>query len=116
VNETDMSSLRAAIAIERDRVAEQIANLQRNFSEIVDSAELASPDDEHDPEGVTIAYERAQVSGLLQQARDDLVALDAAIHRIDEGKGLTCAVCGGPIALERLLALPGASTCITCAS
>jgi DnaK suppressor protein len=116
VNEADLSSLRAAIAIERDRVAEQIANLQRSFTEIVDSAELASPDDEHDPEGVTIAYERAQVSGLLQQARDDLVAIDAAAARIDEGTALTCATCAGPIALERLLALPGATTCINCAS
>jgi DnaK suppressor protein len=116
VNETDQSRLRAALAIERDRVAEQIANLQRSFTEIVDSSALASPDDEHDPEGVTIAYERAQVSGLLQQARDDLVDLDAALERIDDGTALTCATCGGPIALERLLALPGTSTCIGCAS
>lgn len=56
------------------------------------------------------------MSGLLQQARDDLVALDAAVARIDDGTALTCATCGGPIALERLLALPGATTCIACAS
>ncbi len=95
---------------------DQIANLERSFAGIVDAAELTSTDDEHDPEGATIAYERAQVSALLRQARDDLVALDGALERIDDGTLQTCAVCGDPIAVERLLALPSARTCIRCAS
>ena len=42
------------------------------------------------------------MSALLRQARDDLVALDAALERIDDGTLQTCAVCGDPIAVERL--------------
>ena len=64
---------------------DQIADLERSFAGIVEAAELTSTDDEHDPEGATIAYERAQVSALLRQARDDLVALDGALDRIDDG-------------------------------
>lgn len=116
MNEAETSSLRAAIATERDRVVEQIASLQRNVDSIVAAAELTSTDDEHDPEGMTIAYERAQVTALLHQAEDDLAALDDAMLRMDDGTAGTCTVCGAQIAFERLLALPGGRTCIRCAS
>lgn len=114
----ETAQLRAAIAVERQRTAHQIENLQQSFAGIVDAAELTSTDDEHDPEGTTVAYERAQAAALLRQAGDDLVALDAALERIDSGGGdtLACAVCGGAIPLERLLALPGTQTCVHCAS
>lgn len=108
--------MRAAIAAERRRTADQIAALERSFAGIVDAAALTSTDDEHDPEGATIAYERAQVSALLRQARDDLIALDVATGRLDDGTITTCSVCGSPIALDRLLALPTTSTCIRCAT
>ncbi len=80
------------------------------------AAELTSTDDEHDPEGPTIAYERAQVWALLRQAREDLVALDQALVRVDFGTATICSVCGGPIAIERVLALPAVRVCIGCAS
>jgi RNA polymerase-binding transcription factor DksA len=101
--------------MERVRVSDQISSLQQSFNGIVDGTELTSNDDEHDPEGTTIAYERAQVSALLTQARDDLVALDAALDRLDDETIETCDVCGGPIAFERLLALPAVRTCVKCA-
>ncbi len=116
MNETEANSLRAAIALERNRVVDQIANLQTSLDEIVDAVDLTSTDDEHDPEGTTIAYERAQVTALLRQGHDDLSALDAAARRIDDGTADTCDVCRGPIAFERLLALPGVHSCVRCAS
>jgi DnaK suppressor protein len=115
MDDSDAQQVRAAITAERQRTVEQIANLEGSFGSIVDAAELTSTDDEHDPEGTTVAYERAQVSALLRQARDDLIALDVASERLEDGSILTCAVCGGPIALERVLALPGVSTCVNCA-
>lgn len=105
----DTRRLRVAIEDERQRTVAQIKNLQYSFDAIVDAAELTSTDDEHDPEGPTIAYERAQVSALLRQARDDLLALDAALDRLDHGDALNCTSCQRPIPLERLLALPGAA-------
>jgi DnaK suppressor protein len=116
MNEAETTTLRAAISVERDRVVEQIGNLQASLDGIVEAVELASNDDEHDPEGTTIAYERAQVTALLHQAEDDLAALDASVQRIESGTADVCDVCAGPIAYERLLALPGAHTCVSCAS
>ena len=116
VGEPDATRLRTAIEIERARTVDQIASLERSFDGIVEAAELTSTDDEHDPEGATIAYERAQVSALLRQARDDLVALDDSLDRIDSGTVWACAMCDEPIALDRLLALPSTRVCIRCAT
>jgi RNA polymerase-binding transcription factor DksA len=97
-------------------MANQIEALQRSFADIVEAAELTSTDDEHDPEGATIAYERALVSALLRRASDELAALDRARQRVDDGTIESCVVCGGPIGLSRLLALPSVRTCVSCAS
>jgi RNA polymerase-binding transcription factor DksA len=111
----DEDRLRAAVEREWRRATQQIASLRDSFADIVEAAELTSTDDEHDPEGATIAYERAQVSALLRDAEANLVVLDGALERIGAGTITTCTTCGGPIALERLLALPSVSTCIRCA-
>jgi DnaK suppressor protein len=106
---------RAAIVEEQRRTASRIDAMQRSFADIVAAAELTSTDDEHDPEGATIAYERAQVWALLQEARANLVALDDALKRMDNGGVALCAHCGSLIAEERLLALPQTQTCVACA-
>ena len=111
-----MVDLGAAVDEERRRVLAQITSLQRTVDGIVEAAELTSTDDEHDPEGATIAYERAQALALLRQAREDLLALDVTRARIDDGTAAICESCGGPIPVERLLALPGVRRCVACAS
>ena len=111
-----MMRQRAAVERQRRRTVERIEGLQRSYADIVEAAELTSTDDEHDPDGATIAYERAQVWALLRQAQADLVALDGALERIDNGTSAVCAVCAGTIAPERLLALPQTQTCIRCAT
>ena len=73
-------------------------------------------DDEHDPEGATIAFERSQVGALITQARDHLAELDAAEARVADGSYGICEGCGRPIAPERLEARPVARTCVTCAA
>jgi hypothetical protein len=45
---------------EQERTARQIASLEAVVAAIVEASELMSTDDEHDPEGPTIAYERAR--------------------------------------------------------
>ncbi len=112
---TDVDTLRDAWSVERARIVQQIADLEHRFNDIVDAAELTSTDDEHDPEGATIAYERAQVSALLRHARADLVAIDEADQQLAAGRTPQCSGCGVAIPVDRLLALPGVRTCIRCA-
>lgn len=106
---------RTALPLERVRTIEQIESLARDFDSIVESCESDAYDDEHDPEGHTIAFERQQVAALLRDARSHLVEIDHAIVRLDEGTYGTCELCGGPIALERLATRPASRTCVACA-
>ena len=89
--------------------------LRRRLDGIIEASAYTTNDDEHDPEGVTVAFERAQTAGLLEQARAELRALDAASERLAAGTYGTCLRCGDPIAAGRLEALPAATTCIRCA-
>jgi RNA polymerase-binding transcription factor DksA len=82
----------------------------------VESAALSPPDDEHDPEGSTIGFERAMVLDLLRQADADLDALDAALGRVEAGTYGACTRCGGPIGEERLAANPATLVCVACAA
>ncbi len=101
---------------ERGRVAAQIAGLAREFDGLVEASESVAADDEHDPEGHTIAFERQQLAALLRDAQAHLADLDAALARVDAGAFGRCEQCGLPISPERLDALPATRRCVVCAS
>lgn len=103
------------IAHERRRTADRIAAHERDFEEIVTASAEAVRNDEHDPEGPTIAYERAQVAALLAAARAQLADLQRAAQRLHEPDAGACVSCRQPIGYERLLARPAATTCVECA-
>jgi RNA polymerase-binding transcription factor DksA len=94
----------------------QIDALVREFDEVVAASRSSNADDEHDPEGATIAFERQQVAALLDQAQARLADVDAALARSAAGEYGRCTDCGRDIAPERLAARPQAPTCIDCAS
>jgi len=104
------------LSTERVNTVQRIASLTGQFDTIVESCALATNDDEHDPEGATIAFERAQVAALRAQAREHLIALDQAVARLRNGTYGACERCGQVIAPQRLVALPAVRTCIGCAS
>ncbi|GGL33721.1 hypothetical protein GCM10009774_25290 [Cellulomonas gelida] len=81
-------------------------------SNLVEASWGANIDDEHDPEGQTIAFERAQVDALAADVRRRLAEVDAALDGLEAGTYGTCAVGGEPIDPERLRARPTATTCV----
>jgi RNA polymerase-binding transcription factor DksA len=112
----DQETALAALAALRTETLGRIAALERFVGSITDASEFTTHDDEHDPEGVTVGFERAQAQGLLAAARADLIDIDSAGMRVRSGTYGTCGQCGGVIAEQRLIALPATSTCIDCAS
>ena len=100
---------------ERAVVLRDIESLRREFDQVVAASESSNADDEHDPEGATIAFERQQTAALLEQARRRLAEIDAALARRETGNYGVCEGCGRPIGAERLAARPAARTCIDCA-
>lgn len=111
----DHAEAAARLEAQRLDTARRLADLTGTFTGIVEASESSNADDEHDPEGATIAFERSQVGALIEAARHQLDELDAAQARLDDGSYGTCESCGGPIAPDRLVARPVARTCITCA-
>jgi DnaK suppressor protein len=106
---------RARLDAARAAAEERLAALQDLHGAVVDASRDSNADDEHDPEGATIAFERAQVDALTQDTFARLAAVHAALERLDAGTYGMCLACGRPIPDARLEALPSATTCVTCA-
>lgn len=110
-----MADHREALAAERRVTLERLAALTDDFDTLVAASEGSNADDEHDPEGATIAFERSQLDALVRQGRTNLAEVDAALERLERGTYGICEQCGQPIAAGRLEARPTARTCIGCA-
>jgi RNA polymerase-binding transcription factor DksA len=108
--------VREILESERVTTLARIRAMAEEFEGIVDSAAESNNDDEHDPEGSTIAFERAQLAALLDEARSMLSDLDRALTKLADGKFGLCEHCGAEIEPERLLALPTTRLCISCAA
>lgn len=67
----------------------------------------------HMADDASLAYEQEQNLGLRRILSRELVQVEAALQRIDEGRYGICEVCGDPIDPARLKAMPSASLCIT---
>ena len=100
----------------RSQTAQRLADLRGDYRGFVEASKDTNADDEHDPEGATIAFERSQVGALVRQAEAHLAEIDAALARVADGTYGVCAVCGRPIPDERLAVRPAATTCVGCAA
>jgi RNA polymerase-binding protein DksA len=110
---SSLAEIRASLVADRAATERRIEALSGDIDAVIEAASDVATDDEHDPEGATIAFERARVGALLEQARQHLNDIDHALRRIDDGGYGVCEICGGPIGAERLAARPVARTCIS---
>ncbi|WFE54555.1 TraR/DksA C4-type zinc finger protein [Micromonospora sp. WMMD1155] len=100
----------------RQQTEAQVTALDGDLRNLFEASRASNADDEHDPEGATIAFERAQLTAVLDAARRRLAELDVALHRVDDGSYGVCERCRRPIPAERLAARPSARTCVACAN
>ncbi len=111
-----MEGVREVLLAERALALRRVAALERDFDGIAEAAASAGTDDEHDPEGATLAFERQHAATLLGEARERVTEIDAALSRWAAGSYGVCVRCGQPIGDDRLGARPAAPTCIRCAA
>jgi DnaK suppressor protein len=116
-HQADMPALavQQVLATERLRTLALCQALHDDFESIVEASTSSNADDEHDPEGATVAYERAQVLAMLAQSQLRLDEIDRAIERCEQGSYGICESCGEAIPAERLTARPSARSCLRCA-
>lgn len=104
------------LTAEREQTRARLTALERAFDEFVTYSDGTPPDDEHDPEGATVAWERGQTAALRDQARARLEEIERAMQRLKDGSYGSCEICGRPIGSERLRARPSTVRCVSCAS
>ncbi|GAB1645708.1 TraR/DksA family transcriptional regulator [Micromonospora palomenae] len=99
----------------RARAEAEAATLAQDLEALFLASRDSNADDEHDPEGATIGFERAQLTALLAGARERIADVDDALRRVDAATYGVCERCGQPIGDERLAARPFARFCMACA-
>lgn len=114
--EMDNPAIAETLRTMREDTVERIAAMTAELNAVAAAVAGSNTDDEHDPEGSTIAFEREQLAALRAQAEQHLVDIDAALGRLDQGTYGACERCGAPIGAARLEALPAVRLCLTCAA
>jgi len=110
-----ITGLRTHLEDDRERTGILIDTVIDEMGAFVSARRDTATDDEHDPEGPTLAFERSQSSAILGSSQQHLREIDAALQRMDEGRYGLCTSCGSGIALGRLQVRPQAALCISCA-
>jgi DnaK suppressor protein len=101
----------------REALLEQRGHLRREIEEQgadPDSNGVAFRDDPGFSDRSHSTEERSRLIAVVGSLRTNLQEVDRALAKIDAGTFGTCERCGGPIAEERLEAIPWATLCIDC--
>jgi DnaK suppressor protein len=106
----------ARLTADRTDTLRRITAMTADLAAVAAASVGSNLDDEHDPEGSTIAFEREQLAALRAHARVHLTEVDAALARLHDDRYGRCERCGQPIADARLAVLPATRLCISCAA
>lgn len=99
---------RARLAEMRDGLLEQHGDGESEPS----STEELSSYDQHDADMATETFEREKDQSLIDGSAAELVAIERALAKLEDGSYGTCEACGRPIGDARLEAFPAARFCV----
>ena len=105
----DMQAVRARLIAKREELEERVRRID---------ADLRKRDEPMSADFEEQVVEQENLDALYaieSEGRLELQKVVHALERIERGEYAVCSRCGGPIAAERLAALPYADTCIACA-
>lgn len=108
----DYKKLRTQLESEKKRLTEELEQLQTNVPTSEERRE-GSPFGKREEEA-TETLELEKRLALENRIRQELVGIEHALQKFEEGTYGFCDNCGQPIDPERLEALPQASLCLNC--
>ena len=109
---TNFNILRSRLESERGRLMEELEQLEASASTTEERRE-GSPFGKREEEATeTLALEKRLV--LEKRIKEQLVEVEHALHKFEEGTYGLCDNCSQPIDPARLEALPQASLCMEC--
>lgn len=111
---SDRTEIRDRLEAERRRLTALVEGLREGLSDESESASLQelSDSDQHPADTATETFNRERDIGTLESVEAELVDVDRALGRLEEGTYGLCTACGRPISAERLEALPATPYCI----
>jgi DnaK suppressor protein len=106
----DEEATRTALEQQRTELRREIVDLgaRDDIDEVSFDADAGFSDRSHSTE------ERARTIAVVKALRSNLHLVERALVKLDAGTYGACERCGGPIAPERLEAIPWAILCIDC--
>lgn len=108
---TNFNLLRSRLENGQKRLSEQLDQLEAGIRSL--EKREGSPFGKRE-EGATETLELENRLALEKRVRDQLAAVEHALHKFEEGTYGLCESCGQPIDPERLDALPRARRCMSC--
>ena len=108
---TNFNLLRSRLENEQKRLSEQLGQLEAGIRSL--EKREGSPFGKRE-EGATETLELEKRLALEKRVRDQLAAVEHALHKFEEGTYGLCESCGQPIDPARLEALPQARRCMSC--
>lgn len=112
LNETQRQQLRAALQARKEQLLEELGLVQSAHRERIGQAGN-SPQDAYATQANRIAQDAVH-DAEARRDHDELVAVRAALDRMDDGSYGQCMDCDNDIALQRLQAFPAALRCLAC--
>jgi DnaK suppressor protein len=109
-----LAGLKAALEVERVRLEEEIADLERDSATNLADSSGENNYRDHMADQGTATFGKELDLSLGENARDLYAQVMGALARIENGTYGTCARCSEKIAADRLKAVPAAGLCITC--
>jgi len=109
-----LSDMKVALEAERDRLAHEIADLERDSATNLSDSSGENNYRDHMADQGTATFGKELDMTLEGAAREMHATIVAALARIDAGTYGTCVRCGQPVGDERLAAMPAARLCIAC--
>jgi len=109
---TNFNILRSRLETERERLIEELEQLRASATTTEERRE-GSPFGKREEEA-TETLELEKRLALEKRIKEQLVGIEHALHKFEEGTYGSCDNCGQPIDPARLEALPQASLCMNC--
>lgn len=109
---TNHSILKSRLEAERKRLNEELVQLQASATP-ADERREGSPFGKREEEA-TEALELEKRLVLERRTKEQIIGVEHALHKFEEGTYGFCDSCGQPIDPARLEAIPEASLCINC--
>jgi DnaK suppressor protein len=109
-----LAEIRASLEVERDRLAHELEDLERDSAQTQSDTSGENNYRDHMGDQGTATFGKELDMTLEGNTRELYAAVVAALARMDAGTYGTCVRCGGDVGADRLSAMPAAELCIVC--